>query len=79
MNNITKTFSSGSESEISSGNNNKQDDFVTITEKIKLKKDQYEVLKIICSIYLISLSEYMQQALVSEFYSFFWGYWQSNY
>ena len=64
MNNIPKTFPSSSESKISSGNNNKQDDFITITEKIKLKKDQYEVLKIICSIDQISLSEYMQQALV---------------
>jgi hypothetical protein len=29
-----------------------------------LKKDQYEVLKIICNTYQTSFSEYMQQALV---------------
>jgi hypothetical protein len=45
MNNITKTLSSKSESEISHSSNNKQDDFITITEKIKLKKDQYEADK----------------------------------
>jgi hypothetical protein len=28
-----------------------QDEFLTIIEKIKLKKDQYEVLKIICDAY----------------------------
>jgi hypothetical protein len=64
MNNITKTLSSKSESEISHPNSNKQDNFITLTEKIKLKKDQYEVLKIICDTYQMSVSEYMQQALV---------------
>jgi hypothetical protein len=66
MNNITKTLSSSKpESEISRNNlNNKKDDFITITEKIKLKKDQYEVLKIICDTYQISFSEYLQEALI---------------
>ena len=57
-------MSSKSESEISSNHNNKQDDIITITEKIKLKKDQYEVLKIICDTYQTSFSGYMQEALV---------------
>jgi hypothetical protein len=39
MNNITKTLSSKSESEISH-QYQKKDGFITITEKIKLKKDQ---------------------------------------
>jgi hypothetical protein len=64
MNSVTKTLSSKSEAEIPHTNSNKEEDFITITEKIKLKKDQYEVLKIICDTYEISLSEYMQQALV---------------
>lgn len=41
MNNITSAIVSKSESEISPVHSNKQeDDFITITEKIKLKKDQ---------------------------------------
>jgi hypothetical protein len=64
MNNVTKILSSKSESEISHTNSNKKDDLITITEKIKLKKDQYEVLKIICDTYQTSLSEYMQEALI---------------
>jgi hypothetical protein len=64
MNNITSAMASKSESEISHNHNNKKDDFVTITEKIKLKKDQYEVLKIICDTYQTSFSEYTQEALI---------------
>jgi hypothetical protein len=64
MNNITSALPSKSDSGISHTHSNKQDDFVTITEKIKLKKDQYEVLKIICNTYQTSFSEYMQEALV---------------
>src|SRR6266496_6018642 len=64
MNNITSALTSKSESEISHTHSNKQDDFITITEKIKLRKDQYEVLKIICDTYQTSLSEYMQEALI---------------
>ena len=45
-------------------NIDKDDHFITISEKIKVKKDQYKVLKIICDVYQIPLSEYMQQALV---------------
>jgi hypothetical protein len=64
INNVTKILSSKSESEISHTNSNKKDDFITITEKIKLKKDQYEVLKIVCDTYQTSFSEYMQEALI---------------
>jgi hypothetical protein len=64
MNNITKTLSSKSESEISLTYNNKQDYFITITEKIKLRKDQYEVLKMICDIYYTSFLEYMQEGMI---------------
>jgi hypothetical protein len=39
-------------------------DLVTITEKVNLTKDQYEILNVICKIYQIPVSEYMQQALV---------------
>jgi hypothetical protein len=64
MNNITKTLSSKPNSEISHNNSNKEYDFITITEKIKLKKNQYEVLKIICDPYHSSLSEYIQEAII---------------
>jgi hypothetical protein len=64
MNSVSKTLSSKSEAEIPYTNSNKEEDFITITEKIKLKKDQYEVLKIICDTYQTSFSEYMQEALI---------------
>ena len=37
---------------------------VTINEKVNLTKDQHKVLNIICDTYQISISEYMQEALV---------------
>jgi hypothetical protein len=37
---------------------------VTINEKINLTKPQHHILKTICDTYEISLSEYMQQALI---------------
>src|SRR5438067_10707387 len=64
MNNITSALSSKSEFESSNPHSNKQDDFITITEKIKLKKDQYEILKIICDTYQSSFSEYIQEAII---------------
>src|ERR671936_2307399 len=39
-------------------------DVITINEKVNLTKQQHQVLKTICDTYEISLSEYMQQALV---------------
>src|SRR5215211_1049618 len=45
---------------------NKEDheELVTITEKVNLTKNQYEVLNIICNIYEESVSQYLQEALV---------------
>src|SRR6266487_6606577 len=40
------------------------DNLITINEKVNLTKDQHEVLNIICNTYQISISEYMQEALV---------------
>lgn len=45
-------------------NKDSTDDIITINEKVDLTKQQHQVLKIICDTYEISLSEYMQQALV---------------
>jgi len=45
-------------------NKDGESDTITLTEKMKLKKDQYEVLKIICDTYQTSFSEYMQEALI---------------
>ena len=39
-------------------------DLVTINEKVNLTKKQQQVLKMICDTYQMSVSEYMQQALV---------------
>jgi hypothetical protein len=46
--------------------NNKQDhkELVTISEKVSLTKNQYEVLNVICNIHNESISHYMQEALV---------------
>lgn len=57
-------MSTKSQSEISSNCRTKQDEIITLTEKIKLRKDQYEVLKIICDTYQTSFSNYMQEAIV---------------
>ena len=40
------------------------DDVITINEKVNLTKSQHQVLNIICNTYQISISEYMQEALV---------------
>jgi hypothetical protein len=45
-------------------NNSKNSDQVTITEKVNLTKNQYEVLNIICNTYEESISQYLQEALV---------------
>jgi hypothetical protein len=37
---------------------------ITINEKVNLTEQQYQVLKTICDTYQMSLSEYMQQAIV---------------
>ena len=47
-----------------SNNGNKENDIITLTEKIKMKQDQYEVLKIICNTYQASFSQYIQEAII---------------
>ena len=49
---------------IQTDNKEIHEELVSITEKIDLTKKQHEVLKIICNTYEISLSEYIQQAVV---------------
>lgn len=39
-------------------------EFVTLTEEVKLTTKQYEVLNVVCNTYEKSVSEYMQEALV---------------
>jgi hypothetical protein len=56
--------STGPLSEKAGHNNNKNSDQVTITERVNLTKDQYEVLIIICNTYEESISQYLQEALV---------------
>src|SRR5215831_5976801 len=49
---------------IQTNNKDPVDTVITINEKVNLTKQQHQVLKIICDIYQMSFSEYMQQALV---------------
>jgi hypothetical protein len=49
---------------VSNTNSNKENDVITLIEKIKLKKDRYKALKIIFDTYHTFLSEYMQEALI---------------
>jgi hypothetical protein len=42
----------------------KDSEFVKINEKVNLTKEQNEVLQMICNSYEMTISEYMQQALV---------------
>jgi anti-sigma28 factor (negative regulator of flagellin synthesis) len=71
MNNSSSVSSFSSAATPSSKSTNSQDkntdsidDLITINEKINLTRQQQQILKIICDIYEISFSEYMQQALV---------------
>ena len=58
------TTSSSSLTNTQNKNKDSTDDVIAINEKINLTKQQHHVLKIICDTYQMSLSEYMQQALV---------------
>jgi anti-sigma28 factor (negative regulator of flagellin synthesis) len=71
MNNSSSVSSVSQTATSSSKLNNTQnknkdsiDDVITINEKVNLTKQQHQVLKTICDTYEISLSEYIQQALV---------------
>jgi hypothetical protein len=48
----------------SNGDSNEENYIITLTEKIKLKKDQYEVLKMICDTYQTSFSQYIGEAII---------------
>jgi anti-sigma28 factor (negative regulator of flagellin synthesis) len=45
-------------------NNRDPSELVTINEKVSLTKEQNKVLQMICNSYEMTISEYMQQALV---------------
>ena len=45
-------------------NKNTAEGIITINEKVNLTKQQHQVFKTICDTYQMSISEYMQQALV---------------
>lgn len=47
-------------------NNSDPSELVTINEKVNLTKEQNEVLRMICNSYQMTISEYMQQALVES-------------
>jgi hypothetical protein len=63
--NSSSSLSSTMQSEVDKpDSNNKENDIITLTEKIKLKKEQYEVLKIICDTYQSSFSQYIQESII---------------
>ena len=66
MNGSSSSLSSTTQSKVdnSNGDSNKENDIITLTEKIKLKKDQYEVLKMICDTYQTSFSQYIGEAII---------------
>lgn len=61
--------SSSSSASRDTNNKGSIDDVITINEKVDLRKQQHQVLKILCDTYEISVSEYMQQALVEGNFS----------
>ena len=63
---MNSSSSSSTSSKVKETYNKDPADLVTINEKVNLTKNQYEVLKIICETYEQSVSEYMEQALVSN-------------
>src|ERR671933_556964 len=59
-------MSSSKSDHLNNKNKDTIDDTVIINEKVNLTKQQHQVLKMICDTYQMSLSEYMQQALVES-------------
>jgi hypothetical protein len=68
MNSQSSSSSSASSSSATSSPSKvirtKNSELVTINEKVNLTKEQNEVLQMICNSYEMTISEYMQQALV---------------
>jgi hypothetical protein len=60
----SSSISSSSASVSSKVISTKDSELVTINEKVNLTKEQNEVLQMICNSYEMTVSEYMQQALV---------------
>jgi hypothetical protein len=66
LNGSSSSLSSTTQSKVdnSNGDSNEENYIITLTEKIKLKKDQYEVLKMICDTYQTSFSQYIGEAII---------------
>jgi anti-sigma28 factor (negative regulator of flagellin synthesis) len=62
----TSTTTTTKQTHIHNNNNNKNaiSDSITINEKINLTKKQHEILNMICNSYGMSISKYIQEALV---------------
>jgi anti-sigma28 factor (negative regulator of flagellin synthesis) len=58
------TSSSSKSTHTDNKNKDTVNSIVTINEKVNLTEQQHQVLKTICDTYQMSLSDYMQQALV---------------
>lgn len=60
----TPSMSPATSKVIRTNNNKDHEKLISITEKISLTKNQYQVLNIICNAYEESISQYLQEALV---------------
>lgn len=60
----SSSSSSAASKVIQTNNKEEHEELVSITEKVNLTKNQYEVLNIICNTYEESVSQYLQEALV---------------
>jgi hypothetical protein len=61
---ISSSTATSAPPKLSRTNNREPSEFVTINEKVNLTKEQNEVLQMICNSYEMTISEYMQQALI---------------
>ena len=62
--NASMSCSTGSSKTSHELHDQRANDYVMVTEKVKLTKKQYEVLNIVCTIYERSISEYMREAIL---------------
>jgi hypothetical protein len=61
---VSSSTATSAPPKVSRTNNREPSEFVTINEKVNLTREQNKVLKMICNSYEMTISEYMQQALV---------------
>jgi hypothetical protein len=61
---VSSSTATSASPKVTRTNNRDPSEFATINEKVNLTKEQNKVLQMICNFYEMTISEYMQQALV---------------